>query len=105
MQFVDIVFLIASGVILILSLLYVMQFFDIVFLVVVGGILILSLMPGWNPKWKRVWNGLLLPGLWLWLTIDAVSGRDRLKIVIVFAVWLIIAWPYMKRLWKHFAKP
>jgi hypothetical protein len=105
MQFVEIIFLSASGVILILSLLYLMQFFDIVFLVVVGGILILSLMPGWSPRWKRIWNELLLPGLWLWLTIDAVAGRDRLKIAIVFAGWPIIAWPYLKRLWKHFAKP
>jgi hypothetical protein len=82
-----------------------MQFVDIVFLIVLCVLLALSLTPGWSPKWKRVWNGLLLPGLWLWLTVDAVTHRDRVKITIVFAVWLIIAWPYMKRLWKHFAKP
>ena len=74
---------------------------DIVLFSAAGVVFILSLIRVWSLKWKRVWNELWLPLLWLWLTEGAIRDRDHLKIALSIVVWLVIAWPYMKRLWIY----
>jgi len=68
----------------------------------VGGLaLVLSLIPRLPPKWKRLLNEMVLPLLFVSLTIDAVRDQDHFGVMFVIALWACMAGLYMKRLWVY----
>jgi hypothetical protein len=65
----------------------------------VGGLaLVLSVIPRLPPKWKRLLDEMVLPLLFVSLTIDAVRDQDHFRVMFVIACWAFMAGLYMKSL-------
>ena len=63
--------------------------------------LVLSVMPRVPPKWKRLFDEMVLPLLFVYLTIDAVRDRDHFRVMVVIVFWAFMVgryiWVYLKR--------